>query len=90
MLHEGLQIAISGMLIVIIALLLISLFIAVLPKLLERLSQIWPESESHHAHESHESHPESLRPDDDVVLAAIGFVLHTEFQRQLNTDVKSG
>jgi hypothetical protein len=70
------------MLIVFCALILISLFIALLPRILGVISQYLPETE-----EPHESlsHPESQRLDDDAVIAAIGFVLHTELQKQSGT-----
>lgn len=80
---KGVSIAAVGLLIVFSALLLISVFIANLPSLLAVVGQYWPEVKEPH---TGRSHPDSLVPDDDAVLAAIGFVLHTEFQRQLTTD----
>lgn len=77
---EGLSIAIVGMLIVAVALSLISLFIAAMPRVLGFLETVLPAEEPHPAHRTH---PESFIPDDDDVVAAIGFVLHTEFQNQL-------
>lgn len=73
-------IAVAGMLIVSIALSVISLFIAGLPRLLEVLERFLPEREDPHAKRIPQ---ESFVPDDDAVTAAIGFVLHTEFQNQL-------
>ena len=80
---RGISIAFAGMCIVAVALTLISLFIAAMPRLLEAVNQVWPEVEDRHAKPSH---PESLVPDDDHVLAAIGYVLHCEFQRQLQSE----
>ena len=77
---RGLSIAISGLVIVFSALLLISLFIASLPRVLELVAQVWPEVDDTHARAGH---PESQVPDNTRVLAAIGYVLHTEMQRQL-------
>ena len=80
---RGVAIAISGLVIVFVALILISVFIASLPRILEIVARFWPEVDEPHAVESH---PESLVADDGHVLAAIGFVLHTEFQHQLSTE----
>ena len=80
---RGFSIAVAGMLIVGVALTFISLFIAGLPRLLEIINDYWPEVEDRH---SAPSHPESLVPDDDAVLAAIGYVLHCEFQKQLQSE----
>lgn len=77
---RGYAIAISGLLIVFTALVLISLFIASLPRILEYLAKYFPEVD-----ESHVRQPPSDGDvaDDGAVLAAIGYVLHTELQRQL-------
>jgi Na+-transporting methylmalonyl-CoA/oxaloacetate decarboxylase gamma subunit len=81
-LANGPVIAIVGLMIVFSALIMLSLFIAALPYLLQQLSVIWPEvNES----AGHHGHPESHVAEDGSVLAAIGFVLHTEFQRQLDS-----
>jgi len=82
--ERGVAIALAGILIVGVALTLISLFIAALPRLLEVINQSWPEVDEPHGKKSH---PESLVPDNDAVLAAIGFVLHSEFQKQLQHPV---
>lgn len=87
---EGVSIAIAGLTIVFVALLMISLFIASLPRLLEFVAQIWPEvDERHSAQVSGEVYPESSVPEDGASLAAIGFVLHTELQRQLAAEQAS-
>jgi hypothetical protein len=49
---------------------------------LEWINVHWPEVEDHHGVET----PESGQENDLAVLAAIGFVLHTEYQRQLQGD----
>lgn len=66
---NGVTIAIMGMLIVFSALTIISLFIALLPKLLLLLEKIIPEE--HHQHEAAPSQP----ADHEQVLAAIGYAL---------------
>ena len=79
-LSRGAAIAATGMLIVALALTFITLFIATLPNILAKLESYLPPSPDHHAA------PEltdSLTAEDQKVLAAIGFVLHTEFQRQI-------
>ncbi len=73
----------TGLLIVFTALILISLFIALLPKILRVLAGVWPEIDEPQANTGH---PESQVSDDAAVLAAIGFVLHTEMQKQLAAD----
>ncbi len=77
---DAIAIAIVGTVIVFAALSLISIFIASLPRILQAVSLVWPEV-SDWRHE--DRHPESRVADDTDVLAAIGFVLHTEFQKQL-------
>ena len=84
---EAFAIAFAGLLIVFSALILISLFIASLPWILEIVARYWPEVEEAPVPLSH---PESQVPDNGAVLAAIGFVLHTEFQRQLESEEASG
>ena len=82
-LANGLVVALVGLMIVFSALIFISLFIAALPHLLNKLAVIWPEVDEPVAHH------ESQVADDNAVLAAIGFVLHTEFQRQLDSQDSS-
>lgn len=80
---QGLSIAFAGLMIVFLALILISLFITALPKVVAMLETLIPE-EDHHAGVP-EGHPESSVPDDAALLAAIGFVLHTELQRHVSS-----
>ena len=76
---RAVAIAVTGMLIVGCALLLISVFISSLPRILAAVATIWPEVDEPHGGTGH---PESLALDDDDVLAAIGFVLHHRLQEQ--------
>ena len=77
-LEKGALIAATGILIVFAALLLISLFIAALPRLLKSVATMFPEvSDRPVAKDS----SRSLLPD-EAVLAAIGYVLHCEMQKQ--------
>ena len=66
---HGFSIAITGMLIVFAALVLISLFIAALPKVLEAVSGVFPEKVDSHVQRASGSI-------DPSVVAAIGFALH--------------
>lgn len=83
---QGISIALAGMLIVGVALSLISLFIAYLPRVLEAIARYWPEVDEPHVKMSH---PDSMVPDNHAVLAAIGYVLHCEFQQQLQSDAST-
>jgi Na+-transporting methylmalonyl-CoA/oxaloacetate decarboxylase gamma subunit len=80
-LADGAPIAIVGLLIVFVVLIFLSLFIATLPKVLGLLEHVLPESEEHQSI-AHEEQDEDAELE---LLAAIGFVLHTEFQRQVTT-----
>lgn len=80
---RGIAIAIAGMSIVAIALSLITLFIATLPRILAALETYLPDVDDVR---SGTISPESDQPEDDAVTAAIGFVLHTELQKQLAAD----
>ena len=73
---RAVSIAASGLVIVFAVLVLLSTFIASLPRILTAIEPWFPEPQ--HGHGS-ESHPESQIPEDEVI-AAIGFVLHREFQ----------
>lgn len=76
--HGGVAIAGTGLLIVFAALILITLFIAALPRILEAVAQVLPEVPDRHATIDTSG---TLLPD-EAVLAAIGFVLHHELQKQ--------
>ena len=77
-LTRGFSIAITGLVIVFAVLILISLFIGALPHVLAIVAKVLPEIEH-----SHSAASPSERSDDhdEAVLAAIGFVLHTELQK---------
>ncbi len=74
--NDGIGIALTGMSIVFVALMLITLFIAILPKVLNALSGILPAEAEQHATAA----PTVLQPaasqDETEVVAAIGFALH--------------
>ena len=78
--QQGVAISIVGLSIVFSALVLVSLFIAVLPWILDKLSPWLP-----HVDESHDSPSiaESTGDDEKMVVAAIGYVLHTEMQKAM-------
>ena len=78
-LSRGIAIALSGMGIVVVVLLLIIGFISSLPKILAVVATYFPESEGHHARKK--SHPESQVAEDEAVLAAIGYVLHSRLNQ---------
>jgi len=86
-LADGAVQALVGLMIVFSALIVISLFIAALPRILAILSTVWPEVDEP---AGNAGHSDSLVADDGAVLAAIGYVLHTEFQRQLESQDSSG
>lgn len=79
LLWRGVSIAITGMVIVACALVLICLFIMSLPRLLKKIATVWPETAESHGGTTHS---DSLVLDDDDILAAIGFVLHHRLQAQ--------
>lgn len=70
---HGIGIALTGTLIVFVALTLIALFIAYLPKILEALSGILPPEIDHHA--TALAAP-VVKRDDTELVSAIGFALH--------------
>ena len=77
-LWRGTSIAFTGMLIVVSALLLIIGFISALPRVLAVLEKHFPEADDHHAPQK--SHPESQVADEEAILAAIGYALHTRMK----------
>ena len=76
--NNGISIAIAGMIIVFSALTIISLFIAFLPKLLDVLDPYLPKVQHSHAAPAVQ---ESLPSDEEQIVAAIGFVLHSEIRK---------
>ena len=77
---KGIAIASTGLLIVFAALMLITVFIAALPRILEVVAKVLPEAPDRHAAVADGS--ENLLPD-EAMVAAIGFVLHNELQKQM-------
>ena len=75
---QGVSISVTGMLIVFLALTLISLFIRLLPTILEWLEPILPRLESHTDSPSVE---EQLPTDEERIVAAIGYILHLEMEQ---------
>lgn len=78
---DAIGIAVTGMVIVFVALALLSLFIAMLPRILKVISKQLPEPEGIHTHPP-SSVDSRTDPDEDDVLAAIGFVLRLRDQNQ--------
>lgn len=79
---KGASIALTGMAIVFVALVLISLAIAALPRVLTWIDPWLPEPHGGAHGQESAGHPENQVADDDAVIAAIGYVLHTEYQKQ--------
>ncbi len=75
---NGISISITGMLIVFVALSLISLFLRLLPSVLEKLEPILPRLESH---TQPPTAAEQLPADKEKIIAAIGYVLHLEMEK---------
>lgn len=74
---QGIDIAITGMLVVFAALALISALISLLPIILKVFATTYPTKE-----EPNDLSEVSASPNDEV-LAAIGFVLHTEASKDI-------
>ena len=77
---NGIPIAITGMLIVFIALTLITVAIAALPHFLTAIDPYLPEMEHHH---QDLTPAETLPIDEEKVVAAVGMVLYTEMQKSI-------
>jgi Na+-transporting methylmalonyl-CoA/oxaloacetate decarboxylase gamma subunit len=77
---DGISIAVMGMLIVFVALALVSLFIASLPRILEALNDYLPAEHAHHG--GHAAAAADDVDDDEPIIAALGFVLHQELHKQ--------
>ncbi len=75
---NGLALSITGMLIVFAALLLVTLFIAALPKVLAQLDGIFPEVRHHHGSPAARAPVRASQPaaPDEALVAAIGYALH--------------
>jgi len=75
---KGFSISVTGMLIVFFALTIISLFIRLLPVVLDLLEPILPRLESH---TQPPTAAERLPTDNEKIVAAIGYVLHLEMEK---------
>ena len=72
---QGFQLAFAGMTIVFTSLVLVSIFIALLPKVLVVLNRLIPEVHQHTA-----APKQRETSDETAIAAAIGFALHTQQQ----------
>lgn len=79
---NGVAVAITGMVIVFLALTVITVFISLLPKILDALEPYLPTAEHHGAPPPAEGLPQ----DQEKVIAAIGLVLHTEMQKAMKNN----
>jgi len=75
---NGIGLAVTGMLIVSIALALVSGFIAVLPKILQTINMVFPEPVT--AHPTRPK-PAGAASDDRAIAAAVAFALHHHNRR---------
>jgi len=75
---QGVSISVTGMLIVFSALAIISLFIRLLPVMLSLLGPILPNLEPH---AQPATVAEQMPSDREKIVAAIGYVLHSELQK---------
>ncbi len=73
---DGIWISITGMTIVFSALILITFILSMMPKVLPLLEKIYPESEGHH--HSTPTAGNGSNGDDEALVAAIGFALHSQ------------
>jgi Na+-transporting methylmalonyl-CoA/oxaloacetate decarboxylase gamma subunit len=76
---DGISLSIIGMLIVFAALALVSLFIAALPKILERLNDYLPAEQTHHG--GHGGSSGGELDEEEFIIAALGYVLHRELHK---------
>ena len=75
---RGIAIALTGIVIVFAALVLVTLFISVLPGLVAISQKVVPEVQDRHVPEA----DSRTLPPNHSMVAAIGFVLHTRVQQQ--------
>lgn len=74
----GIGLSLTGMTIVFVSLVLVSLFIFSLPRLLPLVNRILPEVESHHgAPIPSSATPQTTKGVEEEVVAAIGFAMHS-------------
>jgi Na+-transporting methylmalonyl-CoA/oxaloacetate decarboxylase gamma subunit len=79
--NDGLGIALTGMLIVFSALLMITCSIIALPRVLVAVAGYLPEEHAHHA--AAPPQPTELSEADEAVAVAIGYALHKALQKRL-------
>jgi len=75
--NDGIPIAITGIVIVFVALVLITLFLYQLPRLVEIANGIFPEPEDSHAAVAQAAPAASASNDDEFIAAAIAVAHHT-------------
>jgi Na+-transporting methylmalonyl-CoA/oxaloacetate decarboxylase gamma subunit len=78
-LAKGGALAITGLVIVFVGLIAISVFITVLPHALEVVNHVLPESDHHHAHAAPAKKPAPVASSDDekAIVAGIAFAIHS-------------
>ena len=69
---QGFELAVAGMIIVFVVLATISLFITLMPKILDKLNPYLPE----HEHRNVETPVPGINSDDNAAIAAICYVFH--------------
>jgi Na+-transporting methylmalonyl-CoA/oxaloacetate decarboxylase gamma subunit len=76
---NGAALAITGMMVVFVGLLAISVFITVLPHALEVVNQVLPESDHHHGHAApaKKTAPLASSDDEEAIVAGIAFAIHS-------------
>lgn len=72
--NDGIGIAVTGIAIVFVALVAVTLFIAALPRVLKMLEGVLPPEREHHPAVSM---PTEVPVPDDSIAVAIGFALHS-------------
>ncbi len=82
----GIGLSVTGLTIVFISLVLVSLFISGLPRVLPIVNSILPELEGHHgAPMPSAASPHATAGMDDEVIAAIGFAMHSRGSTSQNS-----
>jgi len=78
---DGYSIALSGLAIVFFALVVVTVFISILPRMLAGLATVWPEEAA-----APEATTSATAGDDNGVIAAIGYMVHAH--QQGGSDIK--
>ena len=66
---QGFELVFAGMTIVFTALVLVSVFVTLLPRILSVINPLFPETQLH-------TEPQTKKSDESEIAAAIGFALH--------------